>query len=143
MRPSLDETMLAIAGVLSQRATCGKLAVGCVIVDTHGRILGSGYNGVPRGMTHCTEDACPGAFAPRGSDTCCAVHAEQNALLQVADVDKVESVYVTHAPCLRCTKLLLNTSAKRLVFLDGSQMEISARDLWEQLPGRAWLKYRS
>src|SRR5436190_3218925 len=57
-RPSIDATMLIIAEVLSWRATCLKLKVGCVLVDVHNRIIGCGYNGVPYGMVHCTEIPC-------------------------------------------------------------------------------------
>lgn len=107
--------MLAVAMVLALRATCKKLAVGCVVVDDYGRILGTGYNGVPHGMTHCIDIPCVGATMPAGSDTCEAVHAEQNALLGI-DHRKIHKVYTTHAPCLRCTKLLLNTACQELVF---------------------------
>ena len=115
MRPTLNQTMMGVAMVLARRATCKKLAVGCVVVDLDGRILGTGYNGVPRGLTHCTDAPCPGVGAPAGSDTCEAVHAEQNAMFGV-EHNKVYKCYVTHAPCMRCTKLLLNTTCMELVF---------------------------
>ena len=133
-RPSLDQTMLNIAAVLARRATCTKLAVGCVLTNRAGRIIGTGYNGVPHGMTHCTDKPCLGATMPAGSDTCEAVHAEQNALLDCRAQD-VHTCYTTHAPCLRCTKLLLNTSCKRLVFppspFEGSNLWMrSGRDVF-------------
>jgi dCMP deaminase len=132
------KTMGVIATILARRGTCRKLQVGCVITDKYGRILGTGYNGNPRGMVHCIAVACPGADAPRGADLCEAVHAEQNALLQVRDPDKIYAVYVTHAPCMRCTKLLLNTSCEWLGILDVSQWEPNAKSLWESA-GRGWL----
>ena len=105
MRPALDTTMIAIAQILAQRATCSKLAVGCVLTDRQGRILATGYNGVPRGCPHCIDVPCPGANAPAGADLCEAVHAEQNALLQCKDIDKI-------------------------VYYDGSVAQQSAMDLW-------------
>jgi len=128
--------MLDIASCLAQRATCGKLAVGCVLVDTYGRIIGSGYNGVPRGMAHCTDEACPGSLDPKGSDTCIAVHAEQNALLMCRDPEQIETCYTTHAPCLRCTKMLLNTSCKAIIY-SNSGFEVPAKTLW-LAAGRTW-----
>lgn len=133
-RPSIDDTMLMVAQILAQRATCVKLSVGCVLTDARGRIVGAGYNGVPVGMTHCTDEACPGATMPAGSDTCEAVHAEQNALLNCPDPWAIVTCYVTHGPCLRCTKLLLNTGCRRIVFpgCDEATADFGGRALWEK-----------
>jgi dCMP deaminase len=129
--------MLTLTGVLARRATCRKLSVGCVLVDTNNKILGTGYNGVPGGMVHCTDQPCAGVHAPKGSDLCEAVHAEQNALLQCSDVTRIYTAYVTHAPCMRCTKLLLNTSCKSIVFVDDLHVEEPAERLWK-FAGRNW-----
>ena len=136
MRPSIDVVMLGIAYCLAQRATCAKLAVGCVLTDANGRIIGSGYNGVPRGMVHCTTDPCLGAHMPKGSDTCEAVHAEANALINCRNPDLIYSCYTTHAPCLRCIKTLLNTNCSRIIFHEPG-FEHNARDLWLR-GGREW-----
>lgn len=129
--------MLAIALVLATRGTCVKRQVGCVLTDSYNRIIGTGYNGVPMGYPHCTEDACPGANQSRGSDTCLGVHAESNALLNCRDVYKLFKCYTTLAPCLRCTKTLLNTTCTEIMFLDGSDVELAARSLWTS-SGRIW-----
>lgn len=137
MRISLEETMLNIAMILSKRATCQKLAVGCVLTNWQGHIIGTGWNGVAKGQTHCTDTPCPGVLMPAGSDTCEAIHAETNALLQCHDVWKIDTCYVTHAPCMRCTKELLNTSCKVICFLDGTGMQPQAKHLWDRA-GRKW-----
>jgi dCMP deaminase len=134
--------MLKIAEVLSWRGTCVKLAVGCVLVDEHNRIIGAGYNGVPRGLPHCFgEQSCPGASMAKGSDTCEAVHAEQNALLTCRSIDHLATAYVTHAPCLRCTKTLLNTNCNAIVFTEDSFVEPAAENLWRKA-GRTWTHYK-
>jgi len=139
-RPPIDQTMLEIAYVLAQRATCAKLAVGCVLVDTRYRIVGTGYNGNARGQTHCLEKPCPGRNAPRGSDLCEAIHAEQNALLTCHVPDDIHVCYTTHAPCMRCTKLLLNTGCRNIVFANGDFTEPAAQRLWRS-SDRCWFKY--
>lgn len=139
MRPSIHTVMLGIAQYLATRATCSKLAVGCVLVDQYQRIIGSGYNGVPRGMPHCIEQPCPGACAPKGSDTCIAVHAEQNALLMCRNTEQIWACYTTHAPCLRCTKMLLNTSCGHL-FYKNDAFEEPAKVLW-LAAGRQWQQW--
>ena len=141
IRPSIDAVMLQIASVLAQRATCVKLAVGCVLTDVDGIIVATGYNGVPRGCKHCIDFPCPGATAPKGADLCEAVHAEANALLCPAS-HHAYTCYVTHAPCMRCTKTLLNTGVQRIIFAHNFLMEENARALWIT-QGRSWLHYGS
>jgi dCMP deaminase len=129
-RPSLEDTMMDIAGVLAQRATCQKLKVGAVITDIDGRIIGSGYNGVPKGLRHCTDHACPGVGAPKGADLCEAVHAEANALLNCREIHHAYSIYVTHVPCMRCIKTLLNTPIQEIVFANSDGAENGALAMW-------------
>jgi len=82
--------------------------------------------------------ACSGAAAESGTmlDSCEAIHAEQNALLQCQDVRQIHTCYVTTSPCVTCTKLLLNTSCQRIIYqLPYPQPE--AKALWEKA-GRTW-----
>ena len=137
MRPSLDLTMLAVAKVLSARATCVKRQVGCVLVDKTGRILSTGYNGVARGIQHCTEKACPGAYGNAGSDTCQAIHAEINALLQCRDPQLIETCYTTVLPCMGCMKTLMNTSCQRIVYLDDHENSVFVLGQWFKAGGFA------
>ena len=141
MRPSLGETMLRIALELSKRSTCSKLSVGCVFTDTNGRILATGYNGVPRGLTHCIEHPCSGSLAPRGADLCQAVHAESNALIQCRTPDLIETCYTTHMPCMRCMKELMNTGCKHIVYLIDEFAEPAAQLLWLKPYGHSLTKW--
>lgn len=76
--------------------------------------------------------ACPGAFAASGTDLdgCHAVHAEQNALLQCRDVQAIDTCYVTTAPCVTCTKLLLSTGCRHVVYLADYPQAAAAQELW-------------
>ena len=136
MRQSLDTVMLGVALCLAHRATCAKLAVGCVLTDTNGRIIGSGYNGNARGLPHCIEHPCAGANAPKGADLCEAIHAESNALINCRNPEMIYTCYTTHAPCLRCTKTLLNTGCTRIIYHHFG-FEIPAMQLWRS-SGREW-----
>jgi len=140
-RPSLDQVMLGVALCLSRRATCTKLAVGCVLTDSRGRIIGSGYNGVAHGMPHCIDTPCAGHGTPSGSNSCVAVHAEMNALINCSDPSKIRTCYTTHAPCLQCTKTLLNTDCQRLIFSNNA-FEVPAKELWLS-SGRFWEQIRA
>lgn len=142
MRPDLHNTMLSIATILKMRGTCAKLKVGAVITDARGLIIGSGYNGVPASCVHCIDVPCPGVGMPKGSDLCEAVHAEQNALLNCRVLPEATTIYVTHAPCLRCVKTLLNTPIQTIYFLNGEDLESAALALWVRSL-RNWVQYES
>lgn len=142
---------MTLAQVTAKRTTCVRRAVGCVLLDAKGQVLSTGYNGVASGLPHCNDrihksfqeisfsdfyiqqypHACQNAFAPSGSksDCCEAIHAEQNALMQCQDVQKIHTCYVTLSPCLTCVKLLMNTSCQRIVFAE-EHYHIEARELW-------------
>jgi len=128
-----------IAGVLAQRATCQKLRVGAVIVDAAKRIIGSGYNGVPKGFAHCTSEPCPGVGMPKGADLCEAVHAEQNALLNCRELHHADTIYVTHVPCMRCIKTLLNTPISTIIFANADNAEDGALAMW--VSGNRWWRH--
>lgn len=117
MRPSLDNMYLGMAMLIAKRATCARRQVGCVLTDKRGRVLSMGYNGVPSGMQHCIDQPCPGAGYPSGQglEKCQAIHAEQNAVVLLADPWVVHTAYVTVSPCQSCVKLLLATSCQRIV----------------------------
>lgn len=130
-RPATDVYMMAMAMMASSRATCSRRGVGCILTNSLNHIVATGYNGPPRGMGHCGSDMCPGMNAPSGTqlEGCMAIHAEQNALLQCPDTRDLVTCYTTTQPCLTCTKLLLNTSCYRIVYLD-SYPHSMAELLW-------------
>lgn len=113
-----DSWLMEVAKITSERSTCSRRAVGCVIVDHHYRIIATGYNGVPSGITHCIESPCTGADLPSGTglDRCLAIHAEQNALMQCSDTKRIHAIYTTTFPCMHCLKMILNTSVKVLYY---------------------------
>ena len=140
-RPTMTEAMMGVAFALANRSTCARRSVGCVLLDEHMRIIGTGYNGVARGLSHCADDPCPGALLPSGEglDLCEAIHAEANALLHCPDTLKIHTAVITHSPCIHCVKLLMNTSCKRIIYsieYAHGQARKLAREAgidWEQL----------
>ena len=141
-RLTLDEWALTCAVITSERATCLRRRVGCVLLNTRGHVIATGYNGVASGIEHCNEGSpCPGSTAPSGMnlDGCRAIHAEQNALLQCRDVYSIGTCYTTASPCMTCVKLLLNTGCRRIVFLE-EYPHREARELWVG-GGREWLHH--
>lgn len=142
-RPSKDEIWSVVAAVISMSGTCARLKVGCVLVDNHGRVCGTGYNGPASGLPNCIEHPCEGACVGvgKGTGTCDALHAEQNALITCKFPFEIDTCYVSTAPCRDCLKMLMGTSCKRIVFLDEYQHD-KARDLWVSM-GREWVQLKS
>ena len=124
---------MQIAKTLSALSTCPRRSVGCVLVDQRYRIIGSGYNGVPSGVDHCVDKPCPMRHDEHGSP-CFATHAEANAIAQCQNVSAVWTVFTTSFPCIECFKLIMNTGAKRIVFIEDYPAH---RELVELLNGDA------
>lgn len=105
-------------------STCSKASYMAIVVDRYGIVVGTGYNGPPPGMTHCTDGGCPRAreqTAQGGSyANCVAVHAEANALLRVSRQDcDGATLYVNGLPCWECSKLIVGSGVRRVVYLEG------------------------
>lgn len=114
MRPDWDSYFMKIAVDVSERSTCDRAMVGCVLV-LEKRILTTGFNGSPSGQPHCDE---VGHLMVEGH---CVrtIHAETNAIIQAAlhgVSTKGCTCYVTHFPCINCAKALINAGIVRLVY---------------------------
>lgn len=137
-RPSWDEYFMGMAKLTSQRSTCLRRKVGAVIVkDKH--IVATGYNGAPRGLSHCAElGGClrEQLKVPSGQrhELCRALHAEQNAIIQAATLGQsIEgaSIYITHQPCSICSKMIINAGIDRIVVDEGYPDELATKLLAE------------
>lgn len=122
----------SVALQLARLGTCARRQVGCVMVDENHRMIGHGYNGVPRDQKHCTDALCAGAKSVSGTDLdkCAAVHAEVNAYGNCNEILRVQTIYVTASPCLHCVKVLLNTSARSLYYAQEYSHGQAALDVW-------------
>jgi dCMP deaminase len=132
----MNTTMLLLAGLLAQRATCVKLGVGCVLTDSNGRILSAGYNGVPSGWEHCDKKTKCHPFH------CYATHAESNAIISChAPKSAIDACYVTYSPCIACCKQLIQTGCDQIIFLHKSEEHDMSRDFWRQAGQRVWVQH--
>lgn len=124
--PDWDTYYMGIAFAVREKANCTGNRVGAVIVKDN-RVISTGYNGVPAGMTNCLDGGClrcsnPGGQFKSGTgyDLCICVHAEQNALLSAARFGiAVEgaTLYTTMQPCFGCAKEMLQARIARVVYL--------------------------
>lgn len=115
-RPRRSEVYMEVAQSFAKRSTCNRKAVGaCVVRDNH--ILGTGYNGSPKGTDHCSSVGCD------MEDGHCVrtVHAEINAILSAAYngvSTKGAVLFSTAEPCFRCEKVILNAGIEAVFYLE-------------------------
>ncbi|MGH9535519.1 MAG: deaminase [Terriglobales bacterium] len=121
-RPGWDEYFMRIARIVALRSNCIKRKVAAVIVKDR-RIISTGYNGTPRGITNCNQGGCPrcNALAASGTrlDECLCSHGEENAIVQAAYhgiAIKGSVLYTTFSPCLQCTKMIVNGGVVEVVY---------------------------
>ncbi|MCF7872591.1 MAG: cytidine/deoxycytidylate deaminase family protein [Candidatus Omnitrophica bacterium] len=123
-RPSWDQYFMGVAFLVSKRSTCLRRKVGAVLVKDK-QILATGYNGAPRGITHCEVTGClrEKLKVPSGQrhEICRGLHAEQNVILQSAlhGVSvKGSTIYITNSPCSICAKMIINAGIDEIVVFD-------------------------
>ena len=111
-RLSWDEYFISSALLIASRSSCERLHVGCLLVKNN-RIISAGYNGFLSGLPHesCVVDN-------HEQNT---VHAEQNAISDCAkrgvNTDG-STAYITHYPCVICTRLLLAADVKEIKYFE-------------------------
>lgn len=177
-RVSREGMMMATAQVIALRGTCSRLRVGAVFAK-EGRIIATGYNGAPHGITHCdhreftwfTEeqkvlneywylgipDWMPESIEEQpgvtwyydgqtvSSHPGCTVaeHAERNAIAFAAREGialEGSTLYVTHAPCLECSRMLLNVGVETVYYQEPYRKTDGIDLLSKQgIPVVAWL----
>ena len=124
-RPEWKEYFIGIARLVSKRSTCTRRKVGAVVVSDK-RVLATGYNGAPTGLSHCAETGCirekMGVPSGERHELCRGLHAEQNAIIQAAyhgSSINDEILFCTTLPCSICFKMIINAGIKEVVYEDG------------------------
>ena len=114
-----DKIFINIATELATASKCVSKQVGAVIVKD-GRILSTGYNGTPAGYENCS-DHWNHTYTPEHHEwsKTYEIHAEMNAIIwaaregiSIADA----TIYVTLEPCSECSKNLIASGIKRIVY---------------------------
>lgn len=130
-RLSWQEYFMNLAMTVSQRGTCDRAYVGCVIVNKENRIVSTGYNGSIKGNPHCDEIG----HTMRDGHCIATIHAEMNALLCCAKEGISVNgciAYVTHFPCLNCTKSLIQAGISKIYYNNAYRVDDYAKELLER-----------
>ncbi len=107
----LDKRYLRMARIWAENSYCKRRQVGAIIVK-NSMIISDGFNGTPSGFENICEDEA-------GVTKSYVLHAEANAITKVARSNNSSdgsTLYVTASPCVECSKLIIQSGIKRVVF---------------------------
>lgn len=108
---TLDRRYLRMARIWSENSYCHRRKVGALLVKDK-MIISDGFNGTPSGFPNVCEDDSDTTFPY-------VLHAEANAITKVArsnNSSEGSTLYVTASPCLECSKLIIQSGIRRVVF---------------------------
>ncbi|MCI6893629.1 MAG: dCMP deaminase family protein [Bacteroidales bacterium] len=113
----LDERYLRMATIWAENSYCRRRQVGAIIVKDK-MIISDGFNGTPSGFENVCEDE-------NDSTKPYVLHAEANAITKVARSSNSSdgaTLYVTTSPCIECSKLIIQSGIKRVVYNESYRM---------------------
>lgn len=106
-----DYLYMRMAKTWSENSYCQRRQVGALIVKEN-MIISDGYNGTPGGFeNHCEDD--------NNVSKPYVLHAEANAITKVArshNSSEGATLYVTTSPCMECSKLIIQSGIRRVVY---------------------------
>ena len=107
----LDRRYLRMARIWAENSYCTRRKVGALVVKDK-MIISDGYNGTPSGFENICED-------DNNVTKPYVLHAEANAITKLARSSNNSdgaTLYVTASPCLECSKLIIQSGIKRVVY---------------------------
>lgn len=111
-----DEFYMKVAHDVANLSYARKRKVGSVLVKDK-NILAFGYNGTISGSDNTCEDLIDGKWITRET----VLHSEENVLAKMAKATQScehASIYITYAPCLKCSRLLFMAGVDEFVYRD-------------------------
>lgn len=114
----LDLRYLRMARIWAENSYCVRRKVGALIVKDK-MIISDGYNGTPSGFENVCEDE-------EGKTKAYVLHAEANAITKVAKSANNcdgSTLYITDAPCIECSKLIIQAGIRRVVYVNDYRSE--------------------
>jgi dCMP deaminase len=108
-----DKRYIEMAQIWAKNSYCKRRQVGALIVKDK-MIISDGFNGTPSGFENICEDET-------GKTKPYVLHAEANAITKVSKSNNSSdgsTLYVTSAPCMECSKLIIQAGIKRVVYCD-------------------------
>lgn len=130
MKEKFKHLYMEIASSVSKLSSAKRLQVGAIVVKDD-RVISMGYNGTPSGWDNTCEDIINGELVTKPE----VLHAEMNALAKLAKSSESgdnASLFVTHAPCMNCAKLIYQAGIKS-VYYKTNYRDTSGKDFLNKL----------
>ena len=102
---------MKVAETYASLSTAVRLKVGAIVVKDN-RVISIGYNGMPSGWDNNCEDE---NYKSKPE----VLHAETNAIAKLARSNESglgAAMFVTHAPCLDCAKLIYQSGISKVYY---------------------------
>ena len=120
MKQKYIDAYMKTAEVCAELSSAKRLHVGAIVVKDN-RIISIGYNGMPSGWDNNCEYLKPQPFPHEPALTTKpeVLHAETNAIAKLARSTESgldASLFVTHAPCLDCAKLVYQSGISSVYY---------------------------
>ena len=106
---------MEVAKTFANLSTAKRLHVGAIVVKDD-RIISIGYNGMPSGWDNNCENVLEDGSLKSKPEV---LHAETNALAKLArsrESGEGATIFITHAPCLNCAKLIYQSGIKEVYY---------------------------
>ena len=113
---SWESYFMALARLAATKSKDPSTKVGCIIASEDKVVLSSGYNGLPIGV------ADEPSRMERPEKYLWTAHAEENAVALAARVGsrlKGGTAFVTHTPCSRCARSLIQAGITKVIVGNG------------------------
>jgi dCMP deaminase len=124
VKQKLKEAYMKTAETFAELSHARRLHVGAIVVKDD-RIISIGYNGMPAGWDNDCEFEI---IAEDGDDYTTelktrpeVLHAETNAIAKLARSNESgmgATMFITHAPCLDCAKLIYQSGIGSVLYRD-------------------------
>ncbi|MFH0767730.1 MAG: dCMP deaminase family protein [Bacillota bacterium] len=138
---SWDEYFMGVAKLSAMRSKDPSTQVGACIINSDKRIVGIGYNGLPQGCNDAEFSwASEGDYI--NTKYPYVVHAEANAILNATTNLKDSSIYVTLFPCNECTKLIIQSGIREIVFESDKYKDSKEHQAAIKMLNASGVKYR-
>ena len=114
----LDIRYLRMARIWAENSYCERRKVGAIVVKDK-MIISDGYNGTPEGFENVCEDS-------NHITKPYVLHSEANAITKLArssNNSEGATLYVTASPCIECSKLIIQSGIKRVVYGEKYRLE--------------------
>jgi dCMP deaminase len=118
MKPKFIQAYMEVAKIFANLSTAKRLHVGAIIVKDD-RIISIGYNGMPAGWDNNCEYEIEDNDVVYLKSRKEVLHAESNCIAKLArssESGEGASIFITHAPCLDCAKLIYQSGIKEVYY---------------------------